>query len=198
MLMNNVEFWAMNNSIRRASQYFEVKRLFKMANRPNGGNILEIGGGEGQGAKNILRQFNPDHLISIDLDPKMIARAQKRVKDSRVEFYIQDAANLRNFKNNSFDLVIDMAILHHIPNWQDCLSEVYRVLKPNGQFLIQDASIESFSMTRFGRFMHKHLEHPYDVMYTKEQFEHELETIGFRNKDSKYFKPYLMWKIETK
>ena len=198
MLMNKVEFWAMNNSVRRASQYFEIKRLFKMADKPHGGNILEIGGGEGQGAKNILRLFKPCSLTSIDLDPKMIARAQKRVKDSRVEFSIQDAADLKNFGDNSFDLVIDMAIVHHIPNWQDCLREVHRVLKPGGKFLIQDASIESFTKTWFGRFMHRHLDHPYNAMYTKVQFEQELKLLGFINEGSKYLKPYLIWRIERK
>lgn len=198
MLMNKTEFWAMNNPIRRASQYFEVRRLFKMAGRPRGGDVLEIGGGEGQGAKNILRLFKPDQLTSIDLDPKMIERARKRVKDGRVRFNVQDAANLKNYADNTFDLVVDMAIVHHIPNWQDCLYGVYRVLKPGGKFLIQDASIESFTKTRFGRLMHKYLEHPYDVMYNKDQLEDALKSAGFTSKESKYLKPYLIWKVEVK
>lgn len=36
------------------------------------------------------------------------------------------------FKNESFDCVVAQAVLEHVVNPQQCVSEIYRVLKPNG------------------------------------------------------------------
>jgi len=44
---------------------------------------------------------------------------------------IQDITKL-SFENNSFDKIICMEILEHIPNHGNALSELFRVLKPNG------------------------------------------------------------------
>lgn len=161
-------------------------------------SVLEIGCGEGQGTKNIIRVFKPDDIYAIDLDPKMIARATRRVSNKQVKFAVGDAANLSFAKDNSFDAVFDLAIIHHIPNWQTCLKEVYRVLKPGGLFLIQDGSIESFTKTLFGKGLHNILDHPYEQMYTKSQFEDEMTKIGFRINRQTYLKPYLFWKIAEK
>ena len=196
--MNRTEFWTMNNPLRRLSLRFEVRKLFRLAGGYKGGVILEIGCGEGQGAKNILRYFTPKSLISIDLDPKMIKRARKRLKDNRVVFRVQDASDLSEFADESINVVVDMAIIHHIPNWQECIHEIYRVLKPNGLFLLQDASIESFTTTWFGKMLHRLLDHPYGQMYTKSELESKLMLAGFKNKSTHYFKPYLMWKVEQK
>jgi SAM-dependent methyltransferase len=42
---------------------------------------------------------------------------------------ICDVTNLP-FKNDSVDLIINMALLEHIPNQQDVINEIHRVLKP--------------------------------------------------------------------
>jgi len=45
-----------------------------------------------------------------------------------------DAASLP-FENDFFDVVLTRHILHLIPSWQQALSEIRRVLKPNGVYL---------------------------------------------------------------
>jgi len=43
-----------------------------------------------------------------------------------------------NFSNNTFDLITCLGVLHHIPNVSFVLSELYRVLKPNGIFILRE------------------------------------------------------------
>lgn len=199
MLMNKTEFWLMNNSVRRASLRFEAKKLRKMSPANRGTKILEIGCGEGQSTKNILRYWQPRSVEAIDLDPKMIDRAKRRLTDKRVSFRVGDAANLTFAKDNTYDAIFDFAIIHHIPNWQDCLQELYRVLKPGGYVHIQDGSIESFSKTAFGRFFRRVLDHPYDHMYTRAAFEKELSALGFETVKTAELKSiYLFWKVLQK
>jgi SAM-dependent methyltransferase len=42
------------------------------------------------------------------------------------------------FENDTFDLIVCFSVLHHIPNVTYVLSEIYRVLKPNGILLIRE------------------------------------------------------------
>lgn len=146
--MNKNEFWLMNNPARAFIQRFEARKLRKMSDLKEGKNILEIGCGQGVGTQLIKTYFKPQRIQAIDLDPKMIQRAKRRIKDSHVHFEVGDASQLR-FKDNSFDAIFDFGIIHHIPNWRDCLKELYRVLKPGGQLIMEDLSIDTFQ-TRLG------------------------------------------------
>jgi len=199
MLMNKTEFWLMNNPVRRASLHFEAKKLRKMSPAQSLGRVLEIGCGEGQGTKNILRYWQPQTIDAIDLDPKMIARANKRLRDTRVSFKTGDVAGLSFAKDNIYDAIFDFGIIHHIPNWQNCLKELHRVLKPGGYLHIEDGSIETFTKTGFGRFLKRILDHPYEQMYTKAAFEKELVRLGFENVEmDELSKAHMFWKVLRK
>lgn len=178
---------------------FEAKKLRKMSPVQTPGRVLEIGCGEGQGTKNILRYWQPEAIDAIDLDPKMIARAKRRLTDNRVTFKVGDAANLSFAKDNSYDAIFDFGIIHHIPNWQDCLKELHRILKPGGYLHIEDGSIEAFTRTAFGRFLKRILDHPYEQMYTKAAFEKKLEQLGFETvKADELSKVHMFWKVLQK
>lgn len=199
MLMNKTEFWLMNNPVRRASMRLEAKKLRKMSPAQSPGRVLEIGCGEGQGTKNILSYWQPKVIDAIDLDSKMIARAKRRFNDERVSFKIGDAANLRFARDNTYDAIFDFGIIHHVPNWQDCLKELHRVLKPDGYLHIEDASREAFTRTRFGRFLKRILDHPYDQMYTKAAFDIELAKLGFETvKADELTSVHMFWKVLRK
>ncbi|MEI6580515.1 MAG: class I SAM-dependent methyltransferase, partial [Eubacteriales bacterium] len=57
------------------------------------------------------------------------------------------------YENNSFDIVIANHMLYHVPNMEKALSEVFRVLKPDG----------CFYATTLGRNSLKELQ---DIYYT--------------------------------
>ena len=179
MILNKFEFLLMNNPIRNFIQkHIEIKRLRKLSSLPSNKKILEIGCGTGNGSKLIKKYFQANKIYGIDLDKRMVAIAKKGNNDKSITFAVQDAASLK-YKNNSFDAVFDSGVIHHIPNWKDCLKELKRVLKPNGQLIIEDLSIESFS-TFFGKLMEKFLEHHYNSMYGEYEFLAYLRKIGFK------------------
>ncbi len=107
----------------------------------------------------------------------MIRRAKRRVKAPHIVFEVGDASNLR-FDDASFDAIVDFGIIHHIPNWQDSLKELHRLLKPEGQLILEDLSIDTFQ-TRIGRVLRLFLAHPYDDMFKREDFYKELGRLGF-------------------
>lgn len=188
MKLNKIEFVAMNNPIRRFIQdKYEVKILKNITSIKDINIVLEIGCGSGNGTKLIKKYFLPKNIIAIDLDDKMIEIANKRIKDDSIKFLAMDGSKL-DFPDEYFDAVFDFKAIHHIPNWKDCLMEIKRVLKPQGELVLEDLSLETFT-TGIGNLWRILSDHPYEFMYTKRSFTDFLNEIGFEIRSCKEFNP---------
>lgn len=104
--------------------------------------ILDIACGSGYGA-NYLAQNGAKFVVGIDISEKAIAHAKKHYKASNLRFLIGDATCLA-LKNNSFDVVVSFETLEHIPEYKKYLKETYRVLKPNGPFIVSTPNKKFF------------------------------------------------------
>ncbi len=181
MILNKIEFLLMNNPIRALVQdKIEAKRLKTISALPKNKRILEIGCGNGTGTKLIKKYFYPKKIDAIDLDPRMIRIAKRKIKDPNISFKVASATKLP-YKKNQFDAVIEFGIIHHIPNWKDCLKELKRVVKPNGKLILEDLSADTWK-TFPGSFYKKILDHPYKQMYTEKEFIEYLKELGFKVK----------------
>ncbi|NTV23731.1 MAG: class I SAM-dependent methyltransferase [Nanoarchaeota archaeon] len=179
MRLNNLEFVAMNNPLRAVIQdRIEAKRFRQLSTLAPGKKVLEIGCGNGVGARLIKKYFLPASINAIDLDKRMVDIAVRKNKDPSIFFSVGDAAKL-TFRKPQFDAVFDFGIIHHIPEWRDCLDELRRVLKPGGELILEELSIESFE-TCIGKAYRKLLDHPYDRMFTRKEFVSYLSKSGFR------------------
>ena len=178
MLMNKTEFLLMNNPFRSFIQeQIEVKQLRSLSRLADNMNVLEIGCGNGTGTNLIEKYFKPKKITAVDLDEEMIKLAKKGKWSKNIVFKLGDATKL-NFKDHTFDAVFDFGIIHHIPNWKDCLDELKRILKPSGELILEDLSIESFQ-SPLGKILRRILIHPYEQMYKRQEFLDYLEKIGF-------------------
>ena len=191
MKLNKIEFLLMNNPIRGYIQEkVEVRRLRTLSSLEPHKNVLEIGCGNGTGTKLIQKYFKPEKIHAIDLDQRMIEKAVKKNMDSTISFAVGDATKLQ-FENNQFDAVVDFGIIHHIPNWEKCLEELKRVLKPGGELILEDLSIDTFN-TLPGRVYRLFLAHPYAQMYTTNQFITYLKKLQFEIAVQERFHPLRM------
>ena len=95
MILNSIEYWAMNNPIRGLIQKrLEAPRLKHLC-KGHADTILEIGCGQGAGARIICDLFSPREYVGIDLDPKMVERANKKGRGLNNARFLQgDAAEL--------------------------------------------------------------------------------------------------------
>ncbi len=66
-----------------------------------------------------------------DFSPSMIAEAKKKNSSARLHFSVQDATALP-YAPESFDAVVISNALHIMPHPEKALSEIRRVLKPDG------------------------------------------------------------------
>ncbi len=97
--------------------------------------ILEIGCGWGC---NLIQYASAGAIATgIDLSPKTIelAKGYSQYKGIPAKFLVGNAENL-DFGDELFDVVISLGVLHHTPDTEQSIREVYRVLKPGGEALI--------------------------------------------------------------
>ncbi|HAJ97308.1 MAG TPA: hypothetical protein DCO72_06190 [Ruminococcus sp.] len=92
-------------------------------------NVLEIATGTGKIAKHI--SASAKQTIAVDFAENMLKEAQKGIIPSNLTFR-QASADALPFSDNSFDVVIIANALHVIEKPERVLSEIARVLKPEG------------------------------------------------------------------
>jgi len=73
----------------------------------------------------------------IDLSTISIGVCKKHFElyDKKGNIINMDVENLM-FEDNAFDLIYSWGVLHHTPNMEKAIDEVYRVLKPGGKIII--------------------------------------------------------------
>ncbi len=146
MILNSFEKALMNNPIKAwFHKHVEAKKLLSMGGSMAGGGVaLEVGCGRGVGSELILNLFNADRVEAFDLDPHMVKLAHKRLESygDRIKLNIGDATDIQK-EDNYYDAIFDFGIIHHIPNWQDAINEMYRVLKPGGRIYIEEVLLGS-------------------------------------------------------
>ena len=100
--------------------------------RPEG-EVLEIGAGSGAMSAELLKRFPGIRVTATDYDPQMVdaarhglARWPDRAVASRAD------ATALPFEPGQFSAVLSCAMLHHVVQWEQALSEAVRVLRPGG------------------------------------------------------------------
>jgi len=96
---------------------------------------LEVGAGTGYFSLNLLRAGVVSEATCTDISPGMVRTLQsnaRRIGLDGVRAITADAAALP-FADESFDLVLGHAVLHHLPDLERAFTEFHRVLAPGGR-----------------------------------------------------------------
>ena len=149
------EFWAA--SAFRYKYHTHLPLLFDhtAAHHP-GATLLEIGCGMGddtaQWAKRGMR------ITAIDLTEPAVACTRKRLHLCGLKATVQTGnAEALDFADNSFDIVYSFGVLHHSPDTQKTIDEVWRVLKPGGMAIIM-----LYNRNSLNYVVHRLLSYPFD------------------------------------
>lgn len=114
--------------------------IFKHGRFDHGAQVLDVGCGTGLFAGRIAVQHPTVQVTGLDISEGMLTNARRNCESfgDRVELVQGDAESLP-FADNTFDVLTCVHSFHHYPRQGKVLSEMYRVLKPDGQLLIVDA-----------------------------------------------------------
>lgn len=106
-----------------------------------GKDVLELACGAAQGAGYLAARARS--LICGDVSPALLDVARAHYGD-RIDLRELDAQDLSEFADASFDVVLLFEALYYIPDLGRLFSEVARVLRPGGAFLVATANKDLF------------------------------------------------------
>ena len=119
------------------------KKVVKLVEKTNPKSILDIATGTGDLAI-ALAKTNANKIIGLDISSGMLdIGKQKIIKkqlEDTIEMVLGDSENMP-FEDNTFDAVTVAFGVRNFETLEKGLSEILRVLKPNGIFVILETSV---------------------------------------------------------
>ncbi|MFI5413238.1 MAG: class I SAM-dependent methyltransferase [Candidatus Lutacidiplasmatales archaeon] len=97
--------------------------------------VLELGVGTGTLSSLVLTEFPHARLTGVDLSPRMIARARKKLRPFRDRVDLV-AGDIGDFEEEPFDAVVSALAIHHLADPQKwrLFRRINRILPPGGYF----------------------------------------------------------------
>ena len=112
-----------------------------------GQHLLDVGCGPGTISLDLARRVAPGSVIGIDAASGVLAQAEAarlRAGVENVRFESGDVYHL-TFDDASFDVVHAHQVLQHLTNPVRALTEMRRVLRPNGWLAVRDGDYAAFT-----------------------------------------------------
>lgn len=108
-------------------------------------SVLEIGIGQAADSMQIVKRGA--NYYGIDLTEKSIKRIKDRFSLLNLPYKEVQVANAEEipYPEGFFDIVYSHGVIHHSPNIEKIVDEIYRVLKPGGQAVIMLYHKDSFN-----------------------------------------------------
>jgi len=105
-------------------------------------NILDIATGTGDLAI-LMAQTNAEKIIGLDISEGMLDVGRKKIADKKlthkIDLMLADSENMP-FEDNAFDAITVAFGIRNFENLEKGLTEILRVLKPKGIFVILETS----------------------------------------------------------
>jgi 2-polyprenyl-3-methyl-5-hydroxy-6-metoxy-1,4-benzoquinol methylase len=115
--------------------------------QPLRGRVLDIGTGKGRFLVPLARQVA--EVTTVDISPSeqryAVMEAMHAGVADRIRFVIHDARRLP-WPSGVFDAVVSWNVFHHLDHPERVLSEMIRMVRPNGKLVLADFDSQGFRM----------------------------------------------------
>jgi demethylmenaquinone methyltransferase/2-methoxy-6-polyprenyl-1,4-benzoquinol methylase len=119
------------------------KKVVSIIGKNNPKQILDIATGTGDLAI-MMAGLNPDKVIGLDISAGMLEVGKQKVAkvnlSDKIEMIVGDSENMP-FKDNTFDAITVSFGVRNFANLDKGLTEIKRVLKPGGTFVVLETSV---------------------------------------------------------
>lgn len=159
----------------------DLQKLVEITSLKGDEYVLDIATGGGHTANAFALLVAK--VVAVDLTAEMLIAAENFIKGNghqNVQFVEADAEKLP-FEDNSFDIITCRIAPHHFPNVDAFIKEVHRVLKSDGQFLLDDnVSPEDDELDEFYNSVEKMRDYSHFRAWKKTEWLQMLELQGFK------------------
>ncbi|WBX73377.1 bifunctional demethylmenaquinone methyltransferase/2-methoxy-6-polyprenyl-1,4-benzoquinol methylase UbiE [Tenacibaculum pacificus] len=118
------------------------KKVVKLVGENNPKQILDIATGTGDLAL-MMAGLNPDKIVGLDISAGMLEVGKYKIAKAnltdKIEMIVGDSENMP-FENNTFDAITVSFGVRNFENLDKGLTEIYRILKPGGKFVVLETS----------------------------------------------------------
>lgn len=119
------------------------KKVIKIVSEQQPKTILDIATGTGDLAI-MMASLKPNSIIGLDISAGMLDVGRKKISkkslDATIDMVLGDSENMP-FDDNSFDAITVAFGIRNFENLEKGLTEILRVLKPGGVFVILETSV---------------------------------------------------------
>ena len=136
------------------------KKVLKLVADTNPNQILDIATGTGDLAI-LMTKTNATQIIGLDISAGMLDVGRQKISQKKlsntIKMVLGDSENM-SFDDNTFDAITVAFGVRNFENLEKGLSEILRVLKPNGIFVILETSVpEKFPFKQGYRFYSRNI-----------------------------------------
>lgn len=161
---------------------------------PIGGQILDIGCGQGSASSLLDIHFQPKRIIGVDIDGELIGKGRRLANEWSLSAELTLTCGCATdipLEDASVDLVLCHQLLHHMVAQHQALAEMRRVLRTGGLLLVAE-SCRIFILSNVVRALFKH---PVQAQHTAEEYIALVRDSGFRLIDSNIITDSPWWSL---
>ncbi len=158
----------------------DPEQLYRLADLPTSGALLDVGGGTGRVAKFMLGHAS--RVIVADLSAKMLQQAHTNHGLQTVCSH----SEWLPFPDGYFERIIMVDALHHVCDQDITADELWRVLKPGGLLVIEEPDVRTRAVKLIAlaeklALMRSHFLSPEEIaaMFAKQHADTIIERDGY-------------------
>ena len=176
---------------RRSNKFFqEIIRYDRILKRlPSrstlGEMVADLGCGDGY-LTHLIEQRG-FKIVSVDISESRLEKLRKKLDNRRVSLLLADLSNTA-LSSNQFDYVVMSEVLEHIVQFEAVISEVYRILKPGGFFILTVPYNEKIRNVTCPHCFHAFNPDGHVNSFNRENLAHALDQRGFQVHEIKTFR----------
>ena len=146
--------------------------------------ILDFGCGIGVLLQSLDKLY--ESSFGVDISQDMLKCAQIECKNSNL---LEGDGEQLPFLSETWDAIVCRGALHHIPSTEKAIEEIYRILMPEGRFVISEPCIDStlIRLIRTKSYKNSNKFSETHKAFTSEYLIKTLQKSGFKVTKVKYF-----------
>jgi ubiquinone/menaquinone biosynthesis C-methylase UbiE len=122
----------------RKGFFTQLHEIIELIHTTKAKNVLELGCGKGFNSIFLAKKLPDIKFSGIDITDEHLKIAHRKSRHIKNLNFTHGDFHQLNYDHDSFDLIFELEAICHAEDSQKVLSEVYRTLKKEGQFVVYD------------------------------------------------------------